>query len=71
MVATETPTHTPSAPLPSPAAEALSRLERGYASPADRLAARLARLSAAAVSSADFDAVLDVQDELRLIGGAT
>jgi hypothetical protein len=64
-------TATPTAPLPPAAIEALSRLERGYASPADRLAARVARLSAVAVSSADFDRLLAAQDELRLSGAAS
>jgi hypothetical protein len=56
----------PTAPLPSAAVEALARLQRGYVSEADRLSARLARLSAAAQSSADFDRLLCVQDELAM-----
>jgi hypothetical protein len=69
-------TPTPTAPLPPAAADALARLERGYASRADRVAARLARLSASAVSTDDFDRLLCVQDELamcrcQLIGAAS
>lgn len=67
---------TPTAPLPPAAVSALHRLELALI-PAVRLQsveAECRRLSASAATSADFDALLCVQDELAmrrcLIGGA-
>jgi hypothetical protein len=62
--------HTGTAPLPQPAAEALARLGRGYASEADRVSARLARRSAKAASSADFDGLLSLNDRLAHEAGS-
>ncbi|MBR8638637.1 hypothetical protein KEF29_03310 [Streptomyces tuirus] len=56
--------HAGTAPLPPAAVEQLARLERGYDSQVDRLSSRLARLSAAAKSSADFDSLLSLHDVL-------
>lgn len=69
---------TPTAPLSPAASAAMRRLELAL-NPAARLAsvrAECRRRSLTAVSSADFDALLDTQDELamcrcRLIGGAS